>query len=376
MADSAFFNGDYCSLDSIQLSPLDRGFLFGDGVYEVIPIYEQWALGLEQHVQRLDNSLRALEINTPYNQTEWRNVIQRLAQSLNLSAGERGAVYLQVSRGVDAVRKHLPTKPLDATVFAYAHPVDALVPDVRQQGVAAATHADQRWGRCDIKATALLGHVMHRLQAQQVDETLLLADGVVREGASSNVFVVNDGRIATPPVSEHILAGVTRRLVIEQLAAVDIAVTERPVTEDELRSADEIWITSSTREIYPVTLLDDVIVGQATYRQPGPYWHIARGCYQDYIGKTLEKDEAQTLLDLPCSFPLKVFGKQHDSFPNTVRDIVAQHVPACFIGSTESKPSANGKYLAVTVNFTAHSKAQLDALYQDISACPDVVMAL
>ncbi|WP_018938400.1 MULTISPECIES: D-amino acid aminotransferase [unclassified Thioalkalivibrio] len=274
----AYFNGDYLPLDQVRISPLDRGFLFGDSVYEVIPSYAGEFFMLPAHLERLDRSLAAIRISNPFDEGQWTALLEDLlARNADPATPDLG-VYLQVTRGV-APRDH--AFPLDArpTVLAMVSPIRPLPETVRTEGVAAVTAEDRRWGHCDIKATTLLANVLNRQAAveQGAVEAILLRDGQLTEGAASNVLVVLDGRLVTPPLAPSVLPGVTRSRVLDLARELGYPVEECAVSESELARAEEIWLTSSTREILPVTRLNDRVVGTG---HPGPVWKALHAAYQ------------------------------------------------------------------------------------------------
>ena len=259
----AYLNGAFTDLDSVRISPLDRGFLFGDGVYEVIPCYGGAVFRIEQHLKRLESSLTSLRIENPYPLATWNALVTDLAQK---NGGGDQLLYIQVTRGV-APRDHAfpETEP---TVFAMSRvwarsetptPVNAIV------------GTDNRWSRCDIKSVALVGNVLLRQEAVDggATENILLRDGYVSEGAASNVFVVSKGAITTPPAGPAVLRGVTRDVILELSSQAGMEVGEHEISEQELREAEEIWITSSSMELKPVVELDGIRVGGG---QPGPVW--------------------------------------------------------------------------------------------------------
>lgn len=265
---TAYLDGSFLPLSEARVPALDRGYLFGDGAYEVIPVYDGRIFRLDAHLQRLRYSLGELRIPDPVGQVQWRDILNRLAQ---FAPAPRQMLYLQVTRGTYAKRAHpMPPAP-KPSVFAYAAALPPAPADLATAGVRAITAEDIRWERCDIKAIALLGHVLLNQQAVDTNsnEALLYRDGMVSEGASSNVFIVEKGVLITPPKSRRILAGITRAAVLELALQEGVAALERPINLEQLRHADEIWITSSTREIYPVTTLDERKVGSGA---PGPLW--------------------------------------------------------------------------------------------------------
>ncbi|HEC85712.1 MAG: D-amino acid aminotransferase [Candidatus Parabeggiatoa sp. nov. 2] len=269
-----YLNGEFLPLDEARVPVLDRGFIFADGVYEVIPVYGGRLFRLPEHLQRLENSLKSIKLQNPLTRQQW---IEALEIVVARNSGDDQSVYLQVTRG-PAKRNHNFPEPVVPTVFIMSEPLEAQPPS---GGVKAVTCADTRWQRCDIKSIALLANVLLRQQAVEVGaaEAILIREGYVMEGAASNVFVVVDGVAITPPKSQYILPGITRDLVVEAMLAAELACREADISEAQLRSADEIWVTSSTREIVPVIMLDDKPVGNG---QPGAVWSQVWKIYQDY----------------------------------------------------------------------------------------------
>ncbi|OOG24756.1 D-amino acid aminotransferase [Thioalkalivibrio denitrificans] len=274
---TVYLNGEYLPESEARVSVLDRGFLFGDGVYEVVPVYGGRCLRLEEHLDRLERSLAAVRIEPPLDRAGWRDMLTRL---LEHNPGEDRSVYLQVTRGV-ARRDHAFPADTSPTVFAMVNALTPPDPAVRETGVAAVTMPDTRWSRCDIKAITLLANILARQQAVEAGatEAILMRGGRATEGAASNLFVVGDGVIVTPPKDQSLLPGITRDLVVELAADHGIPLMEAPVTEADLRAAEEIWLTSSTKEILPVTRLDGVPVGDG---RPGPVWARMMKHYQTY----------------------------------------------------------------------------------------------
>lgn len=271
---TCFLDGVFQPLDGARVSVLDRGFIFGDGVYEVLPVYAGRPFCLEEHLERLSASLAAIRLEPPLSTAQWRSVVAQLVQS---NGGGDLSVYLQVTRGPAFPRDHLfPAAPAP-TVFAMATPLVRKPP----APVTAISLPDIRWQRCHIKATALLANVLLRQQAADAGayEALLLRDGLLTEGAASNVFLVSDGRVCTPPKGPHLLGGITRDVVIRTLAGTRLAVAEVELNEATVRAAEEIWLTSSTREILPVVQLDGRPVGSG---EPGPCWREALERYQAF----------------------------------------------------------------------------------------------
>lgn len=274
---SVYVDGNFVSPSEALISPFDRGFIFGDGVYEVIPVFSGHLFRLQHHLQRLDNSLAAIGLLNPLTALEWRRVLQRLVD--DNGTGDQ-SVYLQVTRGV-APRNHSFPKDTRPTVFAYAQQMTYPEPTLPATGVSAITAQEIRWQRCDIKSTSLLAAVMLREEAAQKGsiEAILIRDGLITEGAASNVFIVRNNHLMTPPNGPLILPGITRDLVLELAKNDGIGWEERDVKESELASADEVWITSSTHEIKPVTRINGAPVGNG---KPGPLYARVYTLYQDY----------------------------------------------------------------------------------------------
>ena len=251
----AYINGEFKPLSDVHISPLDRGFIFGDGVYEVIPVYAGHAFRLDAHLKRLDNSLNAIRLPNPHSPEEWQNIIQALIDKN--APGDR-SLYLQITRGV-ADRDHAFPKTSNTTVFAMSKPL----PATTQAPVKAITLEDIRWQWCHIKATALLGNLLLRQQAVDAgcDEAILLRDSQLTEGAASNVFIVKNNSIFTPINNNKILPGITRDIVIELAQKNGLSISEQNIQETLLNEADEIWLTSSTKEIAPVIELNNKTIG-------------------------------------------------------------------------------------------------------------------
>jgi D-alanine transaminase len=269
---TVYLNGEFLPLDQAKIPVLDRGFLFGDGVYEVIPVYGGQPLRLTEHLRRLDRSLSAILIESPLTDEIWAEIIDRL-----IDGSDDQQIYIQVTRGVQPKRDHAIPQSVAPTVFAMA----SKIAPIPSGGIKAVTVTDIRWDRCDIKAITLLSNVLLRQEAisRGAAEAVIIRNGLALEGAASNLFIVKDKVIITPPKGETILPGITRDLVLEIAQAAGFTTTERPISVPELRTADEIWFTSSTREILSVTELDDTPVSNG---QPGPIWRAVLAAYQEY----------------------------------------------------------------------------------------------
>jgi D-alanine transaminase len=265
---TCWLNGAYVPLADARVSPLDRGFLFADGVYEVVPVHRGRPFRLRQHLERLERSLAELRMRNPLAREGWVEVTNRLIAA----AGEPELlVYVQVTRGTEFGRNHLfPADGVAPTGFAYVSPYPAPAAAVLQRGLAASMLEDTRWARCDVKSVALLANVLLRQEAHDrgSSEAILVHDGRVTEGSSSTVFVVRAGRLATPPNSHAILPGTTRDAVLD-LAQDWLPCDVRDVSADELARADEVWIASAGRGVLPVTSVDGRAIGSGA---PGPAW--------------------------------------------------------------------------------------------------------
>jgi len=272
---SVYLNGAFMPVEEAQISVLDRGFLFGDGVYEVIPVYAGKVLRLDEHLQRLQQSLDAIQLDVV---EDWPTLIADLVES---NGGGDLSVYLHITRGVAEKRDHAFPYSCLPTVFMMATPF-VPVQDLEQvQGIKAVTVVDNRWLRCFIKSICLQPNVLLKQQATEAgaQDAILIRDGFVTEAAAANVFVIKDGVIYTAPKDELILGGITRDLILELARGVGITCREEAPSVALLESADEVWISSSTREIVPVTELDERPVGNG---EIGPVWYNAMQQYQAY----------------------------------------------------------------------------------------------
>lgn len=277
MMNQVYLNGKLLPIEQAQISVLDRGFLLGDGVYEVIPAFGGKLFRLEQHLQRLDNSLSAVRIPNPHNHSEWQKILQQLITSNDNDL----SIYLQVTRGVAPKRDHAFPDKVIPTVFAMSNIIPEPDPATLEKGVNAITLDDIRWKRCDIKAITLLANVVLRQEAHDHNaaEAILIRDGQAMEGAASNLFIVSADTIYTPPKGPQLLPGVTRDLILELSREHCLTIEERNISEQSLNNAQEIWLTSSTREILPVTQLNGNQVGNG---RPGKHWQQMIQLYRDY----------------------------------------------------------------------------------------------
>ena len=275
----AYLNGEYAPLEDAKISPMDRGFLFGDGIYEVIPSYGGKTVGTELHLARFENGLREIGITIPWSRADLAEIIRELLeQNGNGSLG----IYLQVTRGVTMTRNHaFPQRP-KPTIFAYTF--DIPEPDngdretVTQWKVTSGQ--DLRWQRCHIKSTSLLGNVLHMMEGvgSGAGEIILFdAEDNLTEAAACNVFVVTNGAVRTPQLDNHKLAGVTRNMALAILREhSELEVREEPISRQEVITADEVWLSSSTKELEPVVAIDGKAVGTG---EPGPVWSQAQALF-------------------------------------------------------------------------------------------------
>lgn len=277
---TAYLNGTFLPLAQAKISALDRGFLFGDGVYEVIPCYGGKFFRLQEHLRRLNRSLRAIQLTPPHDPSAWEAILQQLVA---YNEGEHQKVYLQITRGAADTRNHSFSQaaPLTPTVFAFSTPLKTPSMEALQKGGRAITLPDSRWLHCHIKSINLLPNILDHETAvsQGHEEALLLRDGLALEGASSNLFIVHNQTVITPPLSNAILGGVTRDLVLELAQRHGIATAEQPIPQEQLFTATEVWVTSSTREILPIVQVNDRVIGSGV---PGLIWQKMIAYYQQF----------------------------------------------------------------------------------------------
>lgn len=277
MAQTVYLNGKFLPITEATVPVLDRGFIFGDGVYEVIPVYSHHPFRLQEHLRRLQNSLDGIRLANPYSDTTWVRLISELIEQTSC---EDQSVYLHITRGV-APRDHAFPKDTPPTVFMMSNPLVTAPAALVEKGIAAVSAVDNRWDRCDIKAIALLPNVLLRQIA--VDhgavETVLFREGILTEGAASNIFAVENGVLLAPPKDHHLLPGITYDLILELAQTNGIPVQIGKFDEARIRAADELWLTSSTKEVLAITTLDGRAIGNG---QPGPLFRQMYAWYQDY----------------------------------------------------------------------------------------------
>jgi D-alanine transaminase len=284
--DTVFLNHQYVKHSDAKISLFDRGFLFADGIYEVIPVYQGTTVFLDEHLDRLAKSVEYLGIPYTVDKPTWRTICNTL---IHHNGADR-PIYIQITAGTDHKRQHARDKTLPPTEIAFSLDPIALGNGLRSHGVKAITHPDIRWEYCHIKAIALLGHILLHEQAlaQDAVEAILIRDGFVTEGTSSNVFMVSRENhqdiVITPPLDHSLLPGITRLIAAEVCKKRGIHFQERPIDEKQLETASEIWISNSTREIRPVIQLNDTRVHNG---KPGPVWKTIAQGYVDHIQNIL-----------------------------------------------------------------------------------------
>jgi len=272
-------NGQLLPLNQAKVSVLDRGFIFGDGVYEVIPVYGRRLFRFDEHMARLARSLDKLRIVNPHSRDEWLRHARALVAGV---PADDQLVYIQITRGV-APRDHVMPVGVTPTVFAMSNPMKPPAPELRHHGVACVTARDFRWERGDIKSVSLLGNVLARQMSADRGalETIMFRDGWLTEASGSNVWVVHEGAVLGAPRSEHVLEGIRYELLRELCEEEGIAYNLRPISEDDVRTADELMLTSASKEVLPVTKLDDHPVGHGALRgKPGPVYARLYEAYQ------------------------------------------------------------------------------------------------
>ncbi|MES2207150.1 MAG: D-amino acid aminotransferase [Pseudomonadota bacterium] len=274
-----FLNGQWCPIENAKVSVLDRGFMFGDGVYEVVPVYERKPYRLQQHLNRLQYCLDGLSIPNPYTNDEW---VDHIHEGITQHHLDNQSVYIQVTRGVAPRGAGFPEK-VTPTVVMMGNPLRRPSPEQVAYGVKAITMEDQRWLHCNYKTTSLLGNILafQNALAHEAVEAILFRNGFLTEGALTNVIVVREGSIIVPPKSNLVLYGITMDAIIELAPSIDIPIRYEALSENDVRTADEIWISSSTaREIVAVTTLDEAPVGNG---RPGEIYKRMYNAYQNDI---------------------------------------------------------------------------------------------
>lgn len=283
---TVYLNGQFMPIEEARIPVLDRGFIFGDGVYEVIPVYSRRPFRLAEHLRRLQHSLDGIRLDNPHSDSEWTQLLQ---QMIERNEGEDQYLYLHITRGV-AKRDHaFPNPPVPATVFMTSNPLTTPPEALLRSGVCAVTAVDNRWLRCDIKSIALLPNVLLRQTAVDAGcaETLLIRDNsFMTEGAASNIFVVKDGTVLAPPKDNLMLPGITYDVILEIAQINSIPYEVRRIDVNEVFAADELLLTSSTKEVLPITRLDGQPVGNG---EPGPMFARMHALYQEFKREVMRK---------------------------------------------------------------------------------------
>ena len=280
-----FLNGKFLPIEEAYVPVLDRGFIFGDGVYELIPVYSRAPFRMDEHLARLERSLASVQITNPYSREKWREIILQLVAN---QPWEDQAIYFQVTRGV-AKRDHAFPLGVEPTVFVMANPLVNPPRELVEKGGGAVSAVDNRWLRCDIKSISLLGNVLARQVSADAgaQETILFRDGKLTEASASNVFIVKGGELLSPPKTNLILPGITYDVVTEIAQAAKIPLVFRDIGEAEVRGADEVWVTSSSKEILAIVTLDGKQVGEG---RPGPLFKRAFALYQEFKSKVMRQE--------------------------------------------------------------------------------------
>ena len=283
---TVYLNGKFVPIEEAKVPVLDRGFIFGDGVYEVIPVYSRRPFRLAEHLKRLQHSLDGIKLKNPHSEREWTEILDQLIQR---NTPEDQYLYLHITRGV-AKRDHaFPAPPVPPTVFVLSNPLTTPPPELLHSGISCITVADNRWLRCDIKAIALLPNVLLRqaaVEAGCAEAILIRDDAFLTEGAASNIFVVKNGRLLAPPKDNLMLPGITYDVILELAAANGIPYEVRRVSKAEVFSADELLLTSSTREVLAITTLDGKPVGSG---RPGAMFARLHPLYQTFKREVMRK---------------------------------------------------------------------------------------
>jgi len=272
-----FLNGKLVAVEDAKISVLDRGFIFGDGVYELVPVYSRVPFRLEEHLVRLERSLGEAKIRNPYSRAQWRQHVHGL---IDAQGFDDQGVYFQVTRGA-AKRDHAFPQNVEPTVFMMSNPLVNPPPAQVERGGPAVSAQDNRWLRCDIKSISLIGNVLLRQLSAEAGaaETILFRDGKLTEASASNVFIVKQGVIKSPPKSNLILPGITYDVIAELAQANALPMEFRDVSEAEVRGADEVWVTSSSKEVFAIVTLDGKPIGDG---KPGPVFRRMYQLYQEF----------------------------------------------------------------------------------------------
>ncbi|GAA4357971.1 hypothetical protein GCM10023165_52460 [Variovorax defluvii] len=389
-----YLDGEYTPLRDARISVLDRGFIFGDGVYEVVPVYGGAPFCFEEHMARLDRSLAELRVSNPLSHVEWLDIAKRLiaASPAAERAGMQG-IYIQVTRGV-APREHAMPAGLTPTVFMMLNPLKEMPDAVRTDGVACVSAYDFRWQKAHIKTTSLVGAVLARQISVEAGaaETIMFRGDWLSEASSSNVWVVKDGVVSGPLKDELVLAGIRFNVIERICAEAGIPFTLRRIGREEVFGADELLISSASKEVQPVVTLDGRPIGSG---RVGPVYRAIDAGYQRAKARSAQEQglapvsvpaarpidapidaRKDSLIEYPSQFPIKVMGAKVDGFVHAITQIAERFDPAFDATTVELRPSSGGKYLGVTITVTATSREQLDDIYRALTAHPMVKVVL
>lgn len=281
MTNNAYLNGKYLPLSQTTISPMDRGFLFGEAIYEVISYINGKLFQAPAHIERLFNGLKAIDLKHAFETEQLLEIMRTLVAN---SEVKTGLIYLQITKGCPDKRQHLPISQEAPTIFAYSSEYDFPPYDRRAEGYHAYTHNDLRWARCDIKSTSLLANVMALQSVAQKKsdsyEVILIRDNYLQEGCASAVFIEKNGHIFTPPLTSYILPSITREMIAKCAKKLDIKLIEQNITLEEMYQADNLWVASTTKELSPIIELDGHQIGQGA---PSERWHkLIQQLYREY----------------------------------------------------------------------------------------------
>jgi D-alanine transaminase len=356
-----------------RVSALDRGFLFGDGAYEALPVYGGRPFRLAEHLTRLARSLRELRILDPHDPPAWRSLIEALIAS---NGGGQMSVYLQVTRGAELARDHAFPRDAAPTVFACCFDWSGPAEHLLRDGASVVTEPDRRWGRCDIKSINLLGNVLARQSSVEAgaNEAILVRDGFALEGASSSLLIVENGSIVTPPDGPQILPGTTRNLLRELAADRGWPWRIEHIPLPRLRAAEEVWIAGTTREVLAVTTLDGAPVGDG---RPGPLWQRMHEAFRAHVQAFVEGSatDSGAPLQFPLTMPVKVIVLASPGLREKVLALIAAHATV-EEQSVRERASGGARYLALSVTVRIERREALESLYAALRASDDVVWAL
>ncbi|HEU4351851.1 MAG TPA: D-amino acid aminotransferase [Burkholderiales bacterium] len=287
---TVFLNGKLLPIEQATVSVLDRGFILGDGVYELVPVYSRVPFRLEEHLARLERSLGETRIHNPYSRMQWRAHISAL---IDAQPFEDQGIYFQVTRGV-AKRDHAFPANAEPTVFMMSNPLVNPQPAQVEEGASAVSAQDYRWLRCDIKSISLIGNCLLRQISAEAGgaETILFRDGKLTEASASNVFIVKRGMIQSPPKSNLILPGITYDVVVELARTNGLPLEFKDIPEADVRAADELWVSSSSKEVLAIVELDGKRIGDG---RPGPVFRRMFGLYQEFKQKVMRAGRRDTI---------------------------------------------------------------------------------